>query len=337
MTGRVPLQLKNLRLHHGRETRLSFLSIQFFIFFPVAAILYFAVPQRFRWAWLLAASWFFYLCWNPLYGIFLAFSTVVTYLSGLLIARANRFEDAHRAVRTKKAWVTLSLVLNLGILAVFKYINFFSDIVYGIQSLFGAAGGPAKFDLLLPVGISFYTFQALSYTIDVYRGDVKPMRHFGKYALFVSFFPQLASGPIQKAKDFLPRIDEPHRFDYDRTKRGLLLMAWGYFEKMVVADRLAIFVNSVYDNPAKHFGLDVVIATVFFAFEIYCDFAGYTNIAIGAAEIMGFRLTPNFRRPYFAKSVQDFWRRWHISLSTWFRDYLYIPLGAIGAPSSATA
>ena len=236
-------------------------------------------------------------------------------------------EDAQKSGRLKKTWAVLSLILNLGILAVFKYINFFSQIVYGIQSLFGASGGPAVFDLILPVGISFYTFQALTYTIDVYRGDVEPIRHFGKYALFVSFFPQLSSGPIQKAKDFLRQFSETHRFDYERTRRGLLLMAWGYFEKIVVADRLSILVKTVYDNPAKHFGLDVVIATVFFAFEIYCDFAGYSNLAIGAAEIMGFRLSPNFNNPYFAKSTQDFWRRWHISLSTWFRDYLYIPLG----------
>lgn len=306
---------------------MSFISAQFLLFFPIVTILYFLIPDRFRWAWLLAASYFFYLSWNPFYGIFLAVSTVITYLSGILIERANRLQDARRSVRLKKAWVALSLILNLGILAVFKYLNFFSEIVSGVQSLFGTGAAAAKFDLLLPVGISFYTFQAVSYTIDVYRGDVKPMRHFGKYALFVSFFPQISSGPIQKAKEFLYQLNEVHRFDYDRAKRGLLLMAWGYFEKMVVADRLAVFVNAIYNNPTKHFGYEIIIATVLFAFEIYCDFAGYSNIAIGAAQVMGFRFSPNFNNPYFAKSVQDFWRRWHISLSTWFRDYLYIPLG----------
>lgn len=306
---------------------MSFVSIPFLLFFILTVILYFALPDRFRWAWLLAASWFFYLCWNPLYGIFLASSTVITYLSGLLIARSDQLPDAHRAARRKKLWVILSLILNLGVLAVFKYLNLFAQIVSGIQYLFGVSAAPARFDLILPVGISFYTFQALTYTIDVYRGDTPPMRHFGKYALFVSFFPQLISGPIQKSKDFLRQLDEIHRFSYEHARRGMLLMMWGYFEKMVVADRLAVFVNAIYNNPTKHFGYEIILATVLYAFEIYCDFAGYSNIAIGAAEVMGFRLAPNFNNPYFAKSVQDFWRRWHISLSTWFRDYLYIPLG----------
>lgn len=181
--------------------------------------------------------------------------------------------------------------------------------------------------LLLPVGISFYTFQALSYTVDVYRGDLKPERHFGKYALFVSFFPQLVAGPIEKSKNLLPQFSLQHDFDYDRARRGLLLMLWGFFQKVFVADRLGQLVNIVYSNPSKYAGIEVAVASIFFAFQIYCDFAGYSNIAIGAAEVLGFSLSTNFNKPYFSLSIKEFWRRWHITLGAWFRDYLYIPLG----------
>lgn len=306
---------------------MSFVSVPFLVFFPIVTLFYFLIPHKFRWLWLLAASYYFYMCFNPQYAILLGISTLITYLSGLLIVRANEIPDRIKSVKKKKLWVALSFSINIGILAVFKYLNFFDEIYTGILSSLGITVSQMKFDLLLPIGISFYTFQALSYTVDVYRGDIKPERHFGKYALFVSFFPQLVAGPIEKSKDLLHQFDEKHYFDYDRAKRGLLLMLWGYFQKMVVADRLASFVNTVYGGPAKHFGFEVITANVFFAFQIYCDFAGYSNIARGAAQVMGFRLTVNFDKPYFSQSVKEFWRRWHITLGSWFRDYLYIPLG----------
>ncbi len=265
--------------------------------------------------------------WNPRYGTLLAVSTAITYCSGLLIERAGCLPDPKRAAKWKKLWVAASFILNLGILGVFKYLNFFNEIYTDLVSLLGISVERMKFDLLLPIGISFYTFQALSYTVDVYRGDLKPERNFGKYALFVSFFPQLVAGPIEKSKDLLPQFSKAQSFDYDRAKRGLLLMLWGYFQKVVVADRLAQLVKTVYSSPGKYFGVEVAVANLFFAFQIYCDFAGYSNIAIGAAQVLGYSLTTNFSRPYFSQSIKEFWRRWHITLGAWFRDYLYIPLG----------
>lgn len=306
---------------------MSFVSIQFLLFFPIVTIVYFSLPQKPRWLWLLCASYFFYMSWNPRYGILLAVSTVITYLSGILIGKAGDLPDAEKAAKMKKLWVSVSFALNLGILIVFKYLNFFDEVYTNLISALGMPIGRTKFDLLLPVGISFYTFQALSYTVDVYRGDLKPERHFGKYALFVSFFPQLVAGPIEKSKDLLHQFGEEQRFDYDRARQGLLLMLWGYFQKTVVADRLGELVNTVYSSPGKYGGAEIAIASVFFAFQIYCDFGGYSNIAIGAAQIMGFSLTTNFSRPYFSLSIKEFWRRWHITLGSWFRDYLYIPLG----------
>ncbi|MFU0832949.1 MAG: putative alginate O-acetylase [Oscillospiraceae bacterium] len=206
-------------------------------------------------------------------------------------------------------------------------MDFLDEIYIDISNLFGLSVGRMESGLLLPVGISFYTFQALSYTVDVYRGDLKPERHFGKYALFVSFFPQLVAGPIEKSKNLLPQFSLQHDFDYDRARRGLLLMLWGFFQKVFVADRLGQLVNIVYSNPSKYAGIEVAVASIFFAFQIYCDFAGYSNIAIGAAEVLGFSLSTNFNKPYFSLSIKEFWRRWHITLGAWFRDYLYIPLG----------
>jgi alginate O-acetyltransferase complex protein AlgI len=302
---------------------LSFVSIQFLIFFPVVTIIYYILPQTKRWIWLLAASYFFYMSWNAQYGILLAVSTAITYFSGILIAKADR----RNAVKIKKAWVAASFVLNLGILVIFKYLNFFDEIYADISSFLGMPVERLESGLLLPVGISFYTFQALSYTVDVYRGDLKPERHFGKYALFVSFFPQLVAGPIEKSKDLLPQFSKTHNFDYNRARRGFLLMLWGFFQKVVVADRLGQLVNTVYSSPSKYAGVEIAIASIFFAFQIYCDFAGYSNIAIGAAQVLGFSLSTNFSRPYFSLSIKEFWRRWHITLGAWFRDYLYIPLG----------
>lgn len=303
---------------------LSFVSIGFLILLFATVLVYYQTPHRYRWVCLLAASYVFYIFSSPVYAIFLIVSTVVTYGSGLLIGRINSGTGKQKY---KKLIVVFSLLINIGILMVFKYADFFRETYSGLLALFWVSVATEAFHLILPVGISFYTFQSLSYTIDVYRGDVEPQTHLGKYALFVSFFPTLVSGPIQKSKDFLKKIDEVHPFDYAGIKKGVLLMLWGYFEKMVVADRLGILVNTVYENPSKYHGLESILASFFYTFQIYCDFSGYSNIAIGAAEMLGFHLAENFNCPYFAKSIQDFWRRWHISLSTWFRDYLYFPLG----------
>lgn len=304
-----------------------FNSIDFLLFFPFVTFIYFLLPLRGRWMWLLAASYYFYMCWNAKYALLIALSTLITYASGLLIRRAEAIPDRARRRRRKQLWVFLSFASNLAILFFFKYFGFFLDNLSSLLALAGVAFKRPAFDVVLPVGISFYTFQALSYTADVYRGEVKPEKNLFRYALFVSFFPQLVAGPIERSKNLLGQMYEPHSFDPDQARDGLLLMLWGMFEKIVIADRLAMLVDHVYANYPDLPGSAVVLATVFFAFQIYCDFGGYSHIAIGAAQVMGFRLMENFRQPYLSTSAAEFWRRWHISLSTWFRDYLYIPLG----------
>ena len=302
-----------------------FNSLDFLIFFPIVALVYFLIPHRVRYLWLLGASYYFYMCWNPKYALLMLTSTAITFASGLLIDHA----DQKNHTSLKKIWVAVSFVSNLAILFLFKYFDFALDNINRVLSLVGVQLIQPSFSLLLPVGISFYTFQALSYTMDVYRHDVVPERNFLKYALFVSFFPQLVAGPIERSSNLIHQIHERHTFDARRVAHGLCLMLWGFFQKLVIADRAAIFVNSVYNDPANynHFGFVSILATVLFAFQIYCDFASYSDIARGAAEVMGFTLMKNFNTPYFSQTVAEFWRRWHISLSSWFRDYLYIPLG----------
>ena len=299
---------------------LLFNSVHFLLFFVVAVFVYFLIPLRVRWVWLLVASYYFYMSWNPRYALLMAVSTVITFLSGVLIHRAG--DNKGR----KKLWVALSFGANLAILFFFKYFHFAVDSLNMVLAQIGVTVLDPTFDVLLPVGISFYTFQALSYTVDVYRGQ-QPEKNLFKYALFVSFFPQLVAGPIERTGNLLAQIHNPKPFDFDRAKNGLWLMLWGYFEKLVIADRAALLVDQVYNNYAEYGSVPLVIATLLFAVQIYCDFCGYSDIAIGAAQVMGFSLRENFHRPYFATSIADFWRRWHISLSTWFRDYLYIPLG----------
>lgn len=304
-----------------------FNSVHFIIFFPIVTLMYFLIKPKFRWIWLLLSSYYFYMSWNAKYAILIAISTIVTYLSGLFINSSNKIKNQAKRKRAKKFFLVLSLLINLGILFFFKYYEFFFYNIGRAFSILNVKVNYPMFDIILPIGISFYTFQALSYTIDVYRGDVEIEKNFGKYALFVSFFPQLLAGPIQKSKDLLDQFNDQHSFDYERVKNGLLLMLWGFFQKMVVADRVAILVNTVYNSPNDYSGFHIAIATILFALQIYCDFASYSNIAIGAAKVMGFELTNNFAQPYLSKSIKEFWRRWHISLSSWFRDYLYIPLG----------
>lgn len=297
-----------------------FNSFSYLIFFPVVVVLYFAIPHRVRYIWLLAASYYFYMSWNPKYALLMALSTLITYLSGLLIGGAQ-----------KKTWknfyVFLSMASNLSILFLFKYFDFFVDNMNRILAMLNMEMVNPTFDVILPVGISFYTFQALSYTMDVYRGDIYVEKNFFKYALFVSLFPQLVAGPIERSKNLLVQISRRHYFDYERAKSGLVMMLWGLFLKLVIADRMALLVDKVYGNFEEYEGIAFIIATLFFGIQIYCDFSSYSLIAKGSARVMGFTLMDNFKQPYFARSIGEFWHRWHISLSTWFRDYLYIPLG----------
>lgn len=297
-----------------------FNSLQYALFLPLVVILYFILPQKARWVFLLAVSYYFYMCWNAKYAILLMLSTIVAYFAARFIHRA---QDK----RMKVFYIVSGLVINLGILFVFKYFNFFNETIADIARLTGFQYQPSKLSLLLPVGISFYTFQALGYVIDVYKGKAEPMKHFGKFALFVSFFPQIAAGPIGRIESLRPQFELHQKLDFDRVRSGLLQIGLGLFKKLVIADRLAVLVNAVYDKPGAHSGMSFALASVFFSFQIYCDFSGYSDIAIGSAKLLGINLMENFRRPYLATTVAGFWKRWHISLTSWFKDYLYIPLG----------
>ena len=297
-----------------------FNSVKFLFFFVIVITIYFSIPHRFRWIWLLGASYYFYMAWKPLYIFLIVITTLITYYTAIRMGQTD--------LRSRrKKFLFFSLLSNLGLLFVFKYYNFFNDSLRTLFQEYHLFYRIPSFDLILPLGISFYIFKSLSYTIDVYRGDKAPERHLGFFALYVSFFPQLLAGPIERATRFLPQLREKFAFDYRRVTDGIKLMLWGFFQKMVIADNLATLVDSVYNHPAEYQGMGLLIAVVFYSFQIYCDFSGYSDIAIGAAQVMGFTTMGNFNRPYFSKSIPEFWRRWHISLSTWFRDYLYIPLG----------
>ncbi|MDL2253844.1 MBOAT family protein [Ruminococcaceae bacterium OttesenSCG-928-I18] len=305
-----------------------FNSLRFLAFFPCVVLVYFLLPRKVRWYWLLVTSYVFYMGWNAAYALLLATSTVLTYLCGLALgAVGQRGGGGRKATLQKRGILAACLVANLAILFFFKYYDFATESITAVMGFFGAAYTPPAFDVLLPVGISFYTFQAIGYTIDVYRKDITPERNLFRYALFVSFFPQLVAGPIERSRNILPQLSVPHDFSFERLRSGLLLMLWGYFQKMVVADRLSTFVTGAFDGYATQGKLALLTALVFFAFQIYCDFASYSNIAIGTAHILGIELMQNFNAPYLSRNIQDFWRRWHISLSTWFRDYVYFPLG----------
>ncbi|MBR6709308.1 MAG: MBOAT family protein [Clostridia bacterium] len=298
-----------------------FNSIEFLIFYPIVLLLYFLLPKKIRWVSLLAASAFFYLYWSVKLIFLILFTIVISYTAAILI-------EKHRENRPlKRLCLVVTLVACFGVLFFFKYFNFLSDTVVGVANLFGAGWDDFSLNLILPVGISFYTFQTLSFVIDVYRGVVPAERHFGYYALYVTFFPQLVAGPIERPENLIPQLHAEHPFSWDNAIPGIRMMIIGFFKKLVVADLIATYVNAVYNNPDTARGLSVVIATMLFAAQIYCDFSGYTDIAIGCAEIMGIRLMQNFDRPYISTSIKEFWSRWHISLSSWFRDYLYFPLG----------
>ncbi len=297
-----------------------FNSLHYLVFLPVVIAVYFAIPHRWRWLLLLIASYYFYMCWKPEYAILMVISTGVAYASALRI-------DHTQSVRQKKVVLWICLGILLGILFAFKYFNFVNASARAVLAHFSIPLNLPYFDVLLPVGISFYTFQKISYVVDVYHGKAKPEKHFGIFAVYSCFFPQLVAGPIERIQHLLHQFYEKHEFQYERVISGLRLIIWGFFKKIVVADRLSILVQAVYNDPRSYPGPPLVVATLFFAFQIYCDFSGYSDIAIGSARLLGFDLMLNFRQPYFSVSIAEFWRRWHISLSTWFRDYVYIPFG----------
>jgi alginate O-acetyltransferase complex protein AlgI len=266
---------------------------------------------------LLLSSCYFYMAFVPIYIVILGFTIVIDFFAGLGIEKLEG--------RKRKALLIISIVSNISVLMVFKYYNFFLD---NIRILSEPLGGNLPYlNILLPIGLSFHTFQAMSYTIEVYRGNQKAEKNFGIYSLYVMFYPQLVAGPIERPQNMLHQFREKHIFEYKNVTFGLKLMVWGLIKKVVIADRLAVIVNQVYNHPQSYEGIPLLIATLFFTFQIYCDFSGYSDIAIGSAQVMGFTFMKNFDSPYRSKSISEFWRRWHISLSTWFRDYVYIPLG----------
>lgn len=298
-----------------------FNSFEFLIFFPVVTAVYFLLPGKIQWIWLLVMSYFFYMNWHAEYALLMAACTVVTYACGRIITALP--EKKH-----KKLAMLAGIVFNIGLLGYFKYTGFFLDVVQRVCNALSIPVTTPRVSILLPVGISFYIFQALSYVIDVYKGRVKAERNLFKYALFVSFFPQLVAGPIERSSRLLRQVTAEHRFDWERARQGLLIMLLGFFEKVVIADRACMYVDAIYGGWIDASGAQIALATFVFAVQDLCDFAGYSHIAIGAAKVLGVELMTNFRQPYFAHSVQNFWARWHISLSTWFRDYIYFPLGA---------
>ncbi len=297
-----------------------FNSTQFLLFLPLALIGYFLMPYRLRWAFVLLCSYYFYMCWRIEYVLLIMGSTVFDFM---VVRAMGALSDP----QSRKPLLWLSLGMNLGVLSFFKYFDFLASTGNSLTEALGGGAPLPIFHILLPVGISFYTFQSMAYAIDVYRGHKEPEQHLGYFALFVCYWPQLVAGPIERSGTMLPKLKTDFAFDYDRTLIGLNRIALGFFKKLVVADRLAVYVTEVYSHPQDFGTIAIAIAAVFFAFQIYCDFSGYTDIAIGCARIMGVTLTENFDRPYSATSITEFWRRWHISLSSWFRDYVYIPLG----------
>lgn len=295
-----------------------FNSFEFLLFFPIVTVIYFLLPHRYRWFHLLIASCIFYCAFIPIYILILIFTIVIDYFAGIFIENSKGSR--------RHFFLVLSICANVGVLSYFKYYNFFISNFQFLFHYFHSSFPLSLMNIILPIGLSFHTFQAMSYTIEVYRGNQKAERHFGIYALYVMFYPQLVAGPIERPQNLLHQFREEHHFDYTRVVNGLKLMLWGLFKKIVIADNMATFVNQVYDSPHNFSGLPLIIATLFFSVQLYCDFSGYSDIALGSAQVMGFTLMKNFDRPYFSTSISELWRRWHISLSTWLRDYLYTPI-----------
>ncbi len=295
-----------------------FNSVQFAIFLPIVFVIYWLFPPKKRWIVLLVSSYYFYMSWNIKYVVLILLITVLSYLMAISIEKDRN---------NKRKYLMITVIISLGILFIFKYFNFLMNSLFNVINLFSNRDFNLFIDVMLPVGISFYTFQAISYVVDVYRGDVQAESNIGKYATFISFFPQLVAGPIERTKNLMKQIKEEHFFEYDKAAYGLRIMLWGFFKKMVIADTFAIYVDKIYNDIYMYKGFSLILATFFFAIQIYCDFSGYSDIAIGTAKLFGIDLIKNFNSPYFSTSIKEFWSRWHISLSTWFKDYVYIPLG----------
>jgi alginate O-acetyltransferase complex protein AlgI len=296
-----------------------FNSLHFLVFFPIVTLLYFLLPHRMRWAWLLAASCYFYMAFIPAYILILLFTICVDYFVGLRLSTLRG--------PARRWFLIVSLAANVGVLAVFKYYYFIADNLETAADFLGWNYSLPALAIILPIGLSFHTFQSMSYIIEVYRGNQQATRNFGLFALYVMYYPQLVAGPIERPQNLLHQLAAEHRLDYHRVRDGLQQMLWGLFKKVAIADQLAATVDMVYSTPTAYSGLELIVATLLFALQIYCDFSGYSDIALGASKVMGIDLMQNFRQPYFSRSISEFWRRWHISLSTWFRDYLYVPLG----------
>jgi alginate O-acetyltransferase complex protein AlgI len=296
-----------------------FNSVAFALFFPVVTLAYFVLPARARWALLLSASCVFYMAFVPAYILILLLTVAVDYVAGIVIEEAQG--------RRRKAYLALSVLTNLGVLFAFKYYNFIAINLSELAHVLGLSGDLPLLQMLLPIGLSFHTFQAMSYTIEVYRGHQRAERHFGIYALYVLYYPQLVAGPIERPQNMLHQFHAAHRFDAARARDGLVLILWGMFKKVVIADRLASVVDAVFAAPAESGTVSVLVACYAFSVQIFCDFSGYSDVARGCSRVLGIELMVNFDHPYGAVNISEFWRRWHISLSTWFRDYLYVPLG----------
>ena len=296
-----------------------FNSLEFLVSFVIITILYFLLPHKYRWFLLLLYSCHFYMAFVPVYILILGFTIIIDYIAGILLENTIG--------RKRAVFLIMSLIANIGVLAFFKYYNFLNENLSTFFHLFNRTSPLPFLSILLPIGLSFHTFQAMSYTIEIYRGKQKAERHFGIYALYVMFYPQLVAGPIERPQNLLHQFRETHKFNFEQVKSGLMQMAFGFFKKVVIADRLAMVVDYCYNKPGAQNGTTLLIATIFYTFQIYCDFSGYSDIAIGISRIMGFKLMDNFNTPYFSQSISEFWKRWHISLSTWFKDYLYITLG----------
>ena len=302
-----------------------FNSIDYLIFFPIVIIIYFIFPSKHKSIWLLISSYYFYMSWNIKYGLLIFFSTFISYLCGIFLEHIKTHKLT--GIKIKKVIITISILFILSFLFYFKYFNFTLLTFSKLLRILHINVNFSTFDIVLPVGISFFTFQSIGYMIDVYRNDVPAEKNFIKYALFISFFPQLVAGPIERSKNLLNQFNENKKFNTDNFRIGLLTMGYGLFLKIVVADNISVVIDPLFNSPNEYTGMELLVASVLFAFQIYCDFEGYTKLAIGSARILGYKLNENFNAPYWALSVKDFWRRWHISLTSWFRDYLYIPLG----------
>jgi alginate O-acetyltransferase complex protein AlgI len=296
-----------------------FNSVEFLFFFPIVTILFFISSHKYRWFILLLASCIFYAAFIPIYILVLFSTILVDYVAGIYIEKNTGY--------LKRTYLIISLVCNLGILIYFKYYNFFIGSINDVFHYFDQSYQIQLISIILPIGLSFHTFQAMSYTIEVYRGNQKAEKHLGYYALYVMFYPQLVAGPIERPQNILHQFHEVKYFDYDKVVSGLKLMLWGIFKKVVIADRISVLTDLTYGSPHSYSSSVLLVSTILFSFQIYCDFSGYSDVAIGCARVMGFDLMKNFNNPYSSSNISQFWSKWHISLSTWFRDYLYIPLG----------